>query len=68
MEMLLYDETPSKYKALCHSISKRAVTTIILFMCMGVLSARMSVHRMHAMPEEARKGYWILWGQSYRRL
>lgn len=36
-------------------------------MCMGVLSACMSVHNTYSVPIEIRRGHWIAWSHCYRQ-
>ena len=35
--------------------------TYFYFMYVGILPACMSVHHVHAVPAEARRGSWITW-------
>jgi hypothetical protein len=43
-------------------------TYLFIFMCMGVLTICMSVHHMHALPMDPRRGHWIPWNWDYKQL
>ena len=47
---------------LCHDFN------IFYFESMSLFPARVSVHQLHAVPVEARRGCWIPWNLSYKRL